>query len=291
MKKKVNKNDFLTESLVEKSKTNIFKQDDPKEERKILTKEQFEKEDMRRKTETSGFKKKKQSKKTVYESIKRPKYKKKKPSLMINTDMEETGVRRAATTKHAGGGKNVFLDNDNYQDEYFESEKSVRNKKEKRPSKKIKRNMSLQKVVNPKKQALEKPSISQEPIFNFNKRSFKVVFYKYSMLYNFVCEFNELIEKGEDPYDVVRKYVDFIQDRKFNDLIDIICNQRYRKNINKALLFERWAIFTTFYIYLDRRMVEKSKYIKNFANCVFQNMLLCFMLFKIEIMQLDGEHK
>ena len=78
------------------------------------------------------------------------------------------------------------------------------------------------------------------------------------------------------------------QDKKFNDLVSIICNARYRENINKVLLYERWAIFSTFYIYLDRRMIEKSKFIKSFANCVFQNMLLCFMLFKIEIMSLGS---
>ena len=132
-----------------------------------------------------------------------------------------------------------------------------------------------------------------EPIFNFNnsKINFKKVFYKYSCLYNYVFEFNDLIEKEEDPYDVVRKYVDFIQDKKFNNLISIICNSRYKKNINKALLFERWAIFTTFYIYLDRRMIEKSRFIKSFANCVFQIILLCFLLFKIEISRASSNNR
>jgi hypothetical protein len=138
-----------------------------------------------------------------------------------------------------------------------------------------------------------KKTQTQEPIFNFksSKMNYRNVFYKYACLYNYVCEFNELIEKGEDPYDVVRKYVDFIQDKKFNDLIAIICNKIYRANINKALLFERWAIFTTFYIYLDRRMVEKNKFIRTFASCVFQNILLIFFLFKIEISKLNSGKK
>ena len=96
-----------------------------------------------------------------------------------------------------------------------------------------------------------------------------------------------MIQRNEDPYNIVRKYVDFIQDKKFNDLMTLICNERYKKNINKALLLERWAIFCTFYIYLDRRMIDKKMIIKKFADCVFQNISLIIVLLELEIGQLD----
>jgi len=156
MKKKAKNTDMLTESLVEKSKGNIFKQDEPKEERKIMTKEEFEKEDRRRRTDKNQFQKK--NTKNAFESIKRKKYKKKKPNLMINTDLEETGMRRAATTKNASGGKNIFLDNDPYQDEYFESEKKIDIDRvgAMQTQKQIKRNMSAQKILKARQQSPKK---------------------------------------------------------------------------------------------------------------------------------------
>lgn len=308
----------LAESLIERTKDNVFKREAPKEETKVLTKEQFEREqrdDMRRRTETESFKKRRASNKTQFESIKRKRAQRSKPKLSIQTDLEETSFRKAATTKNTDREKNVFLhDSRIIQDEYFDSQRELAEQDGLSPVARdqakfagvpssgpgfpvLPKTNSTQKME--RKQSPFFGSLrgsprsefsDQEPIFNFKMPRVKIVFQKYAALYNFVFQFNELIEKGEDPYDVVRKYVDFIQDKKFNDLIEIVCNARYRKNINKALLFERWAIFTTFYIYLDRRMTEKSKFIKSFANCVYQNMLLCFMLFKIEIGQLGEGH-
>lgn len=304
--------DGLAESLVERTKENVFKRESPQEQAKLQTKDKFEqeqKEDLRRRTETEGFKKQRHSNKAKFESIKRKRNK--KPKLQIQTDLEESNFRRVATTKNTDRDKNVFLnDSRNIQDEYFDSQgESNEPSSEMRGPKKNKKTHNVATSSSgfqgmpkadlgqkgEKKQAqlfanlkgsLRSEFSELEPIFDFKVSRVKLVFQKYAALYNFVFQFNELIEKGEDPYDVVRKYVDFIQDKKFNDLVEMVCNLRYRKNINKALLLERWAIFTTFYIYLDRRMSEKSKYIKSFANCVFQNMFLCFMLFKIEIGQL-----
>lgn len=132
----------------------------------------------------------------------------------------------------------------------------------------------------------------EELIIDFDNPNinFKKIFNKYYSLYEYVSSFNELINKNEDPYDIVRKYVDFIQDKKFNIIVNVFINERYKKNINKALLLERWAIFCTFYIYLDQRMIDKQIIIKRFANCVYQNILLCILLFKYEIVHLDESY-
>ena len=96
-----NSKKYLAESLVERKKRNIFKNDDfNKEERKIMTKEEFEEENkpkkksnIRRKKESSGFNKS-SKKKNAFERIKRKKNKKRKPKLSINTDLEENEIRR-----------------------------------------------------------------------------------------------------------------------------------------------------------------------------------------------------
>ena len=122
-------------------------------------------------------------------------------------------------------------------------------------------------------------------IFDFSLpiKEIKLIFEKMQWLCKYVTQFSDLVERGEDPYDIVRKYVDFIQDRKFNDLVLFVKNERYRKVFNKALLLERWVIFSTFYIFLDRRMADKHKLIQKFAACVFQNNLLCILLLKLEV--------
>lgn len=134
--------------------------------------------------------------------------------------------------------------------------------------------------------------MKEELIIDFDNPNinFKKIFSKYYSLYEYVSSFSELIKKNEDPYDIVRKYVDFIQDKKFNIIVNVFINERYKKNINKALLLERWAIFCTFYIYLDQRMMDKQTIIKRFANCVYQNILLCILLFKYEIFHLSEKY-
>lgn len=140
---------------------------------------------------------------------------------------------------------------------------------------------------NPKMRQIEEGMIIDfdNPNINFRK-----IFNKYYSLFSYVSKFSELVKKNEDPYDIVRKYVDFIQDKKFNIIVNVIINERYKKNINKALLLERWAIFCTFYIYLDQRMIDKQKIIKNFANHIYQNILLCILLFKYEISLLNDSY-
>lgn len=299
----------LAESLIERSRNNIFRQKQPREERKILTKEEFEKETFEEpppRAQASSFKRQKPGKAQFDgQKAKRKRRSKPKPKLSIQTDLADPGIRRVATTKHAEREKNVFLhDSSHTQNEYFDSESESESQRlslaqtaapwtpgfqglAKKHSGHLREKRGSQ--FSGKLEMSPRSDLSaQEAIFDFSSGDAKAVFQKYAALYNFVSEFHELIERGEDPYDVVRKYVDFIQDKKFNDLVEVVANGRYRKNINKALLLERWAVFTTFYIYLDRRMVEKGRFIKSFAKSVFQNMLLVFTLFKIELAQTEG---
>lgn len=171
-------------------------------------------------------------------------------------------------------------------DENFDKPMTQSNISSHETSKPSRKNQFPQKsIANGSPGANNSSANGQPSIFDFSLpiKEIKLIFEKMQWLCKYVTQFSDLVERGEDPYDIVRKYVDFIQDRKFNDLVLFVKNERYRKVFNKALLLERWVIFSTFYIFLDRRMSDKHKLIQKFAACVFQNNLLCILLLKLEV--------
>jgi hypothetical protein len=123
---------------VESRKSNIFKQDDEtnREERKIMTKEEFEKEQkkiasekaMRRKSEATKFVSNQTSAQNIYESAKRKKVRK-KPQLSINTEIKDDdmrdNVRRVNTVKNSSKANTLFGPGENFKrNEYFDHNQS-----------------------------------------------------------------------------------------------------------------------------------------------------------------------
>lgn len=94
----------------------------------------------------------------------------------------------------------------------------------------------------------------------------------------FLNAFLNSIEKLRNPYDIVRQYVDYIQETTFNEVADILTQARYRKAITQSFILERWAIFIVFYLSLEHGIKHNKKVILRLALTIYQNFIFYLKL-------------
>ena len=105
---------------------------------------------------------------------------------------------------------------------------------------------------------------------------------KLNALESFLFNFLGAIERDGNVYEIIRRYVDFIQDKKFNDLPAIIVEQNYRKIITENFILERWAIFAVFYIGMEKLLSRKKRIAQRITVLIYQNFLDYIKLIYLE---------
>ena len=101
---------------------------------------------------------------------------------------------------------------------------------------------------------------------------------------NFIIKIEELGKKIEklyniinaqkDPYNIIREYVDFIQENNFNILSKILIDENFQKKFRIAFILERWVIFIIFYLFLEKKNRLISEIIKTIIFTTLTNFLL-----------------
>ena len=106
---------------------------------------------------------------------------------------------------------------------------------------------------------------------------------KLSKIEQFLYAFLEVFEKNSDPYDLIREYVDYIQDRSFNEFNNIIIEKRFNRIIRENVILERWAIFLIFYIFLEKKTQVSKNIILRIAVSIYQNFIFYLKLISMEM--------
>ena len=106
---------------------------------------------------------------------------------------------------------------------------------------------------------------------------------KLSKIEKFLYGFLEIFEKNNDPYDLIREYVDYIQDRSFNEFNNIITEKRFNKIIRENVILERWAIFLIFYIFLEKKTKVSKNIILRISVSIYQNFIFFLKLISMEM--------
>lgn len=126
-------------------------------------------------------------------------------------------------------------------------------------------------------------TMDEKPVVNFNSiGNWRHFCDKLRDLDIYIRQFLETIEKGEDPYDTIRQYVDFIQDQEFNDLLALISTSDYQQVIKEAFILERWVIFVVFYMCLERLLGDIQQIVLRIAILIYQNFIYYLKLIYID---------
>ena len=101
---------------------------------------------------------------------------------------------------------------------------------------------------------------------------------------NFIIKIEELGKKMEnlynilnehkDPYNIIREYVDFIQEDNFDILSKILKDEEFKKKFRISFILERWVIFIIFYLFLEKKNRLISEIIKTIIFTILTNFLL-----------------
>lgn len=199
----------------------------------------------------------------------------KKPELNINTEFSFT-EKIPHDVKHKTGtpcNRNMKIDTIT-QNKFFENNAKP-NTTTHMSSKKITFDFNTEAVTrnsnynlrSPKSQKIE-PQIRYEIVPNW-----RVFCYKLRDLEIFLSSFLDSVEKSRNPYEIIRQYVDFIQETTFNDVIELVNNTRYQKIITQSFILERWAIFAVFYLTLEHGIKHSRKIILRLALTIYQNFI------------------
>ena len=90
------------------------------------------------------------------------------------------------------------------------------------------------------------------------------------------------IEKDETPYDPIRQYIDYIQYRGFDELLDIIINKKYKQIIKESIILERWVIFMILFMHLERILAENKYAILKMITLIYQNLVYYLKLIYLD---------
>lgn len=63
----------------------------------------------------------------------------------------------------------------------------------------------------------------------------------------------EIIQSKNDPYNIIREYVDIIQEDNFDCLIRFIEDKEIKRMFKESFIFERWTLLIVFYLFLEKK--------------------------------------
>ena len=142
--------------------------------------------------------------------------------------------------------KNLFIDvnevNNSKKNDDFP--KTVPNKKkspivfmnEKKVFPKTTKNKNMKKISNIRK---------INNLINYKKKIIKI-----SSQLNILWE---IIQSKNDPYNIIREYVDIIQEDNFDCLIRFIEDKEIKRMFKESFIFERWTLLIVFYLFLEKK--------------------------------------
>lgn len=149
-------------------------------------------------------------------------------------------------------------------------------------------NKKIRLLFNKEKPGLNSPKSSitnpvEEHVVDFAKiKDWRSFCSKLRDLESYLRQLLEAIENKKDPYDVIRQYVDFIQDREFHDMIDLIKNVNFQKTIKEAFVLERWIIFVTFYMCLEQILGNNHHLVLRIVILIYQNLIYFLKLIYLD---------
>lgn len=105
-----------------------------------------------------------------------------------------------------------------------------------------------------------------------------------------VHTFVKVIKQSKDPHEVIRDYINFIQEAKFNDFSSVVA-AAHRETVTESFIIERWAVFAIFYNYLDYSIKIKHKFVVRAAVSIYKNLLFYLKLIHDQLKSLEESEK
>ena len=89
-----------------------------------------------------------------------------------------------------------------------------------------------------------------------------------------------IMESDFEIYDLIKEYVDIVQEENFSDFFTIIRNPKVRLVIKNSMIVERWAVFFVFYFYFNQNLADQIMiFLKELMLLVHRNILIYLKLF------------
>jgi len=103
---------------------------------------------------------------------------------------------------------------------------------------------------------------------------------------------NLVLEQEFEIYDLIKEYVDIVQELEFGELYLPIKQSKVKDIIKRALILERWAMFFIFFFYFNEEVLEeKGDEIKLLAKVIHHNSLLILEFWSDNLSKRKGVEK
>ena len=143
-------------------------------------------------------------------------------------------------------------------------------------SKRVGFDSSANKLSNPENIDIKtsKFKVKSNSIIRFEKiENWKSFFTKLRDLEAFLSHLMEAIERSGDVYEVIRRYIDYMQDCSFNDIVELFTDERYKRIISHSFSLERWTVFMVFYVVLEQKLARYKQDILRVILTLYQNLI------------------
>lgn len=152
-------------------------------------------------------------------------------------------------------------------------------------SHKIESNGKIDKTVSLKALPITRPIKTNRLVCFEHIQDWKTLCKKMGDLEALLYEFFDAINKEHGLDDVIRRYVQFVQDGSLHEIPSIVTHKRFSQAARESIILEGWSIFSVYYICAEKAQSNKKRLISKVAISIYQNLIFIFKLIQLEITQ------